>query len=237
MSQKSYDNSPTLYLIPTPIGNLDDITLRAINILKRVEVIFCEDTRITRQLLNYLKINKFGRATFFPLNVIKAKEIDNETYKLLNNEPSFIGTAASLVRYASTYDNIIKNQLGTTLVVTNIDEGANIARKINYRYRIVTLDGELLHVGGSLTGGASKNTSSIITQKHELEDNIKLLKSLQEQRSLIEQQINKQDDKYKLIQEQRIRLTEEKTNLEISLRFETEKKLIKELAVDMLFHN
>ena len=58
MSQKSYDNSPTLYLIPTPIGNLDDITLRAVDTLKKVKVIFCEDTRITRQLLNHLGINK-----------------------------------------------------------------------------------------------------------------------------------------------------------------------------------
>lgn len=58
MSQKSYDGSPTLYLIPTPIGNLDDITLRAVDILKKVEVVFCEDTRVTRQLLNHLGIQK-----------------------------------------------------------------------------------------------------------------------------------------------------------------------------------
>ena len=190
--------------------------------------IVVDDEFIAKEAINYLKINKFGRATFFPLNIIKKREIDNETFRLLKEEPGFISIASNLVRYKSIYDGIIKNQLGTTIVMKNIDEASSVARKINYKYRIVTLDGELLHVGGSLTGGILKNTSSIITQKHELEDNIKLLSSMQEQRKQIEEQINRQDDKYKIIQDQKVKLTEEKTNLQISLRYELEKKKLLE---------
>ena len=186
--------------------------------------IVVDDEFTAKEAINYLKINKFGRATFFPLNIIKAKEIDNSTYQILKEEQSFIGVASNLVKYASTYDGVIKNQLGTTIVVKTIDDAAYISRKINYKYRVVTLDGELLHVGGSLTGGVLKNTSSLITQKHELEDNEKLLKSLQEQRMKIEESINNRDDKYKVITEQKNKLTEEKTNLQISLRYELEKK-------------
>ena len=58
MSQKSYDDSPTLYLIPTPIGNMEDITIRALNTLKEVDVVFCEDTRVTGQLLKYFDMKR-----------------------------------------------------------------------------------------------------------------------------------------------------------------------------------
>ena len=182
-----------------------------------------DDEFTAKEAINYLKTNKFGRATFFPLNVIKAREIDNQTYRLLREENDFVGIASDLVKYESTYDNIIKNQLGTTIIVNDIDSANIIARKINYKYKIVTLEGELLHVGGSLTGGAIKNQTSLITQKHELEDNLKLLSDLELKRSSIEEKINISDNKYKSILEERNILIEEKTNLEISLRYENER--------------
>lgn len=185
-----------------------------------------EDEFVAKEAIRYLKINKFGRATFFPLNIIKSREIDNATYRLLRQEEDFVGIASDLVRYERAYDNIIKNQLGTTVIVNDIDSANAIARKINYRYRIVTLEGELLHVGGSLTGGVVKNTSNIITQKHELEDNVKLLQNLQNERAKLEGGINNGDDKYKTILEERNKLNEEKAGYEISLRYEQERKLL-----------
>ena len=185
-----------------------------------------DDEFTAKEAIKYLKINKFGRATFFPLNIIKGREIDNTTYRQLRQEPEFIDVASSLVRYESTYDNIIKNHLGTTIIVKDIDSANVIARKINYKYRIVTLEGELLHVGGSLTGGVIKNSSSLITQKHELEDNLTLLKNLQNKRASLEEIINNTDSKYNTILEERNKLIEEKTNYEISLRYERERQIL-----------
>ena len=172
--------------------------------------IVVDDEFVAKEAINYLKINKFGRATFFPLNIIKKREIDNETYRLLSSNPDFIGIASSLVRYESTYDNIIKNQLGTTIVASDIDAANKIARDINYRYKIVTLDGELLHVGGSLTGGTLKNQTNLITQKHDLEDNIEKLKLVQQEIANLEMNINEVDSKYKIVSEQRQKIIEEK---------------------------
>ncbi len=114
MSQKSYDNKNSLYLIPTPIGNLDDITLRAINILKKVDVLFCEDTRITGMLLSKLEIKK----KLISCNNINEEVVRNKVIEFLNN-----GQEVGLVTDRGTP---IISDPGYKTVQTVIEHGYNV---------------------------------------------------------------------------------------------------------------
>ena len=114
MSQKSYDNSPTLYLVPTPIGNMEDITMRALNILKLVDVVFCEDTRVTGQLLKYYDINKKLISSH---NFNESKNI-NKLLDYLNN-----GSNVGLVSDRGTP---IISDPGFELAKCAIDNGFNV---------------------------------------------------------------------------------------------------------------
>lgn len=134
-------------------------------------VVICDDELAAKEAIKYLKDNSLGRVTFFPLNVIKSKYIDEMTMSLLGHENGFIGVASTLVDYDTKYKNIVENLLGNVIVVENIDDMNRIGKLIHYTYRIVSLDGEVLHTGGSLTGGKTKTIKNTLTEKN----NIKLL--------------------------------------------------------------
>ena len=221
---KNVLDNPKLAGIHNVIGNLietDNIYATAIGVALGAasNYIVTDDEFSAKEAINYLKINKYGRATFFPLNVIKSREIDNATYRLLKEDSSFIDVASMLVRYSSVYDNIIKNQLATTIVVKDLDSANYIARKINYKYRIVTLDGELLHIGGSLTGGITKNNTNIISLKHDLEDSKKELLNITNIVQNTEEEINNIDDKYKTLFENRNSILEERAKIQSNIAF------------------
>lgn len=221
---KNVLDNPKLAGIHNVIGNLietDNIYATAIGVALGAasNYIVTDDEFSAKEAINYLKINKYGRATFFPLNVIKSREIDNATYRLLKEDSSFIDVASMLVRYSSVYDNIIKNQLATTIVVKDLDSANYIARKINYKYRIVTLDGELLHIGGSLTGGTTKNNTNIISLKHDLEDSKKELLNITNIVQNTEEEINNIDDKYKTLFENRNSILEERAKIQSNIAF------------------
>ncbi|OFI07699.1 chromosome partition protein Smc [Clostridium acetireducens DSM 10703] len=124
---------------------------------------------IAKRLIEYLKLNKLGRTTFLPLNIIKGKKINIPKY--LKSTQGFIGLASELIQYDDNIKNAIEYVLGRTIIVDNIDNALEIAKKINYNYKIVTLSGEIVNAGGALTGGSlSKKNFNIIGRKRKIKD-------------------------------------------------------------------
>ena len=124
-----------------------------------------------RNAIQYLKQNRYGRATFLPLNVMKGKTLAHNQIGLIENHPAYIGVASDLISFDPKYRDVITNLLGF-VVITNDLKGANeLAKLLQYRCRFVTLDGDLVNAGGSMTGGALKqNTSSLLSRKTELDE-------------------------------------------------------------------
>lgn len=137
-----------------------------------------EDELSSKECIAFLKENHLGRATFFPLNIIKGREIPSSDLEKIKNVSGLIDIASNLVKYDKEYENIIKNQLGNVLVVNDIDSLNNLGKILDYRYKIVSLDGEVLYVGGSITGGSNKN-NNVFNDKlklNELEEKLELTK-------------------------------------------------------------
>lgn len=171
---KNVLNNPRLEGIHGTIGKLihtEENYLNAIEVALGASgnFIVVENEENAKKAIQYLKENHLGRATFFPKNIIKGKYIEKETRNILKKEPGFLGVASDLITYDETYRNIMENILGNIIVVSNMEHMNHLGKKTNYRYRIVTLDGELLHTGGSMTGGSIKKSTSNLNDKIELE--------------------------------------------------------------------
>lgn len=173
--------------------------------------IVVENENSAKEAIEYLKTNRLGRATFYPLNIIKPKELDSEIFYRLKQESGFIGIASSLVSYAPMYASIFKNLLGLTIVVDTLDTANHIAKKFHYRLRIVTLSGELLQPGGALTGGQMKQNQNPLRDKFDLEQektNEKLLEvkiqTLEEKINVIDNDLSALSDKIYLSEKEKI---------------------------------
>ena len=139
--------------------------------------IVTEDTDAAKAAINYLKQTKKGRATFLPLSTIVAREPKNINF---SSADGVLGWAADLVNSDSRYQKIIKFLLSRTIIVDNLDNGLKLAKKLGYKERIVTLEGELLNPGGSLSGGARINReASFMSRSGELSELKKIIASKQ----------------------------------------------------------
>lgn len=202
---KSVLNNPRLQGIHDVLSKIIDTEEKYVIALEialgaNANVIITDDELSAKKAIEYLKDNKLGRATFFPISIIKSRYIDEETIKICKSVAGFIDVASNLVSYNPLYKGIIENQLGNTLIVNNIDTMNKLGKLLNYRYRIITLDGELLHTGGALTGGINKKSNGLLNTKFELDKlNKELDITIREEKNL-EQDINNTDSELKILE-------------------------------------
>ncbi len=133
-----------------------------------IQNVVTEDEETAKGLIRFLKQNRFGRVTFLPLTAVKNPPRFNQSQAL--NEPGVIGLAHTLVSTEDRYLHIMAQLLGRVVVVDQIDHAITLQRKYRYSLRIVTLEGESLNPGGSMTGGAFKNSSSLLSRNREIEE-------------------------------------------------------------------
>ena len=124
-----------------------------------------------KKAIDFLKKHHAGRATFLPLNVIKSRLLPMDVQNRIQGNQDVVGVASQLVGYDQRYRQIVENILGNIIVTKDLNVAKNLAKQLNYRYRIVTLEGDVINAGGAMTGGAVKRQgSSLLRQKNEIED-------------------------------------------------------------------
>ena len=177
----------------------------------QLQSIVTEDEVAAKEAIAFLRKSRGGRATFLPLNIIQPRNIYANDLNKATMVTGFVGVASDLVTYDSKVENIVKNILGNLLIAQNIDEATKISAAVNRKYRVVTLDGNVVNAGGSLTGGQQRRVnSSILTRKDEL---VSLTKTLSKQELSMDQKQKEVQD----LREQLIGLNAEKKTIDEKL--------------------
>ena len=151
-----------------------------------IQNIVTETENDAKQAISFLKSNKAGRATFLPVSTIVSREFKENGYQ---NMFGFVGVASDLVECDNKYREIVKHLLNGTIVAEDIDSAITIAKKYNYRIKIVTLDGQIINVGGSLTGGSIIKNAGVLSRNSDIKKLEEELVSLQNNQSQIEQKL------------------------------------------------
>ena len=194
-SVKNVINNIRLQGIHGILGKLIDVPEKYVTAIEtslgaNTNVIVVDDEKAAKEAINYLKDNRLGRATFFPMSIIKPRNVMFEDLSKIKDIDGYIGTADSLVKYDDKYKGIVLNQLGNVIVVEDIDALNKIGKLIQYKYKIVSLEGEVSFAGGAITGGTSKNSNGVMNQKYELEELKKQVNVKKNNLSSLEDELN-----------------------------------------------
>ncbi len=208
-----------------------------------IQNIVTDSEATAKQLIAYLKKNKFGRATFLPLTSMNGGQAFSKPEAL--REPGIIGLASSLVQAAPQYSGLVQNLLGRVVVADTIDNAISLAKKFRYSLRIVTLEGELLSPGGSMTGGAFKNSSNLLGRRREIEEleetckkALKTVEAIQKELNLKEGLVNEKREELEQLQKQLQKLALEDNTIRIRIsQLEEKKTQIRDSSGDLVIEH
>lgn len=134
-----------------------------------VQFIVTKTDQDAREAIHFLKENKSGRATFLPVEVMKPRSLRDDHLMVCQNFDGYLGVMSDFVRYPQEVESVVLNQLGNIILVDTLKHASALSRATFARYKVVTMDGEVVNIGGSLTGGTNKSQSSNFASKRELE--------------------------------------------------------------------
>ena len=181
------------------------------------------DEYVARDMIAYLRQNKLGRATFLPLTTISGRLLNQQERQLLNM-PGCVGLASELVGFDERYRGIVENLLGRTVVAENLDAGIEIMRRGHHAFRLVTLEGDVMHSGGSMTGGsASSRMTSLLSREREIKEHEALLEKLDEQIKEFESRLEKGEAFRQAIKQRRAKAFEDLHQAQIDVSIASER--------------
>ena len=196
--------------------------------------IVTENEDAAKNAINHLKYTMAGRATFLPLDVIKPQELNADGIEQMDG---FVARAVDLVGFDRRYQNIAQNLLGRIAVARDIDAAVQIARRYSYRFRVVTLDGQLVNAGGSMTGGSASQNTGLLSRKEEIHSLNNQAEKLREKLAALEPKLRQSQEALSQTQAQLTAAQAELTTCQQDhITYSAEEKRLS-LSVEEAIHN
>ena len=170
-----------------------------------------------KAMIEYLKRNRYGRATFLPISSIRGRTLDMGERRVLSM-PGCVGLASEMVTYDPIYRGIVENLLGRTVIAEDLNSGIAIQRAGRYQFRLVTLDGDVMHSGGSMTGGSVQSRmTSLLSREREITESAENMKKLTERLSQAQNQLKKGEEERAALKKERAQLFDDVHQQEIAV--------------------
>ena len=163
-----------------------------------VSQIVTENDGHARRAIGYLKENRYGRATFLPMNIMKSRRLAPDLLAKAEASAGFIALASDALTFDSKYTQIVENLVGNVVIAKDLEMANRLAKTVGHRFRIVTLDGDVINPGGAMTGGAMnrKNSSSVLKQNGQITKQKELVSKLEE--TILDLEVKKQGFQQKI---------------------------------------